>query len=216
LARNLVETPPSSQLQDCDKVGRIDECFVFGPFRRTESPFIRPFAKNLDSCLHWSIERQGILVSVDVAGQAVQTDARDHPFHPVRTYLNSLQWDGIESVDRWSSTYLGADDTEYSRAVGSRWLISVARIFRPGSKADCCLILEGPQGIRKSTVLRTIAGEYFTDELADLGAEAKKTCPTPQPTSAITGSAYVLTAKRSPSFRKVVYILASPHFREAH
>ena len=68
--------------------------------------------------------------------------------------------------------YLGADDTEYSRAVGSRWLISaVARIFRPGAKADCCLILEGPQGIRKSTALRTIAGEYFTDELADLGSK---------------------------------------------
>jgi predicted P-loop ATPase len=118
------------------------------------------------------LQRQGILVSVDVAGQAVQTAARDHPFHPVRTYLNSLYWDGIERVDRWLTTYLGADDTEYSRAVGSRWLISaVARIFRPGAKADCCLILEGPQGIRKSTALRTIAGEYFTDELADLGSK---------------------------------------------
>jgi predicted P-loop ATPase len=118
------------------------------------------------------LQRQGILVSVDVAGQAVQTAARDHPFHPVRTYLNGLQWDGIERVDRWLSAYLGVDDTEYSRAVGCRWLISaVARISRPGAKADCCLILEGPQGIRKSTALRTIAGEYFTDELADLGSK---------------------------------------------
>jgi predicted P-loop ATPase len=59
-----------------------------------------------------------------------------------------------------------------SPAIGSRWLISaVARIFQPGAKADCCLILEGPQGIRKSTALRTIAGEYFTDELADLGSK---------------------------------------------
>ena len=118
------------------------------------------------------LQRQGILVSVDVAGQAVQTAARDHPFHPVKAYLQGLRWDGVERLDRWLSTYLGADDTDYSRAVGSRWLISaVARIFQPGAKADCCLILEGPQGIRKSTALRTIAGEYFTDELADLGSK---------------------------------------------
>ena len=77
----------------------------------------------------------------------------------------------------WSLSAFGyfdhtAKDTEYSRAVGSRWLLSaVARIFRPGAKADCCLILEGPQGIRKSTALRTLAGEYFTDELADLGTK---------------------------------------------
>ena len=108
------------------------------------------------------LQKQGILVSVEVAGQAVQTAARDHPIHPVKTYLHGLHWDGVERVDSWLSTYLGAEDTEYSRAVGSRWLISaVARIFRPGAKADCCLILEGPQGIRKSTALRTLAGELL-------------------------------------------------------
>jgi Virulence-associated protein E/Domain of unknown function (DUF3854) len=118
------------------------------------------------------LQKQGILISAEVAGQAVQTAARDRPFHPVKKYLEGLQWDGIERVDRWLSTYLGSEDKDYSRAVGSRWLISaVARIFRPGVKADCCLILEGPQGIRKSTALRTLAGEYFTDELADLGSK---------------------------------------------
>src|SRR6478735_4301924 len=83
------------------------------------------------------LQRQGVLVSVEVAGQAVQTAARDHPFHPVKAYLQSLHWDGVERVDRWLSTYFGAEDTEYSRAVGSRWLISaVARIFRPGASTS--------------------------------------------------------------------------------
>jgi predicted P-loop ATPase len=67
---------------------------------------------------------------------------------------------------------LGVEDTAYARAVGARWLISgVARIYRPGVKADCCLILEGPQSTRKSTALKTLAGPYFTDELADLGSK---------------------------------------------
>jgi predicted P-loop ATPase len=118
------------------------------------------------------LQRQGILVSVEVAGQAVQTAARDRPFHPVRAYLQGLQWGGVERLDTWLTAFLGAEDSAYSQAVGARWLISaVARIFRPGAKADCCLILEGPQGIRKSTALRTLAGEYFTDELADLGSK---------------------------------------------
>jgi hypothetical protein len=118
------------------------------------------------------LQKQGVLVSVEIAGQAVQTAARDRPFHPVRTYLRTLQWDGVGRIDRWLANYLGAEDTDYARAVGSRWLISAAaRIFRPGAKADCCLILEGPQGIRKSTALRTLAGEFFTDELAELGSK---------------------------------------------
>ena len=118
------------------------------------------------------LQREGILVSVDIAAQAVQTVARDHSFHPVRAYLDNLRWDGVERLDRWLSAYLGVEDSAYSRAVGSRWLLSaLARILQPGAKADCCLILEGPQGSRKSTALRTIAGEFFTDELADLGSK---------------------------------------------
>jgi len=118
------------------------------------------------------LQKQGILVSVDVAGQAIQTAARDRPIHPVKSYLHGLKWDGVPRVDTWLSDYLGAENTGYARAVGSRWLLSaVARIFRPGAKADCCLILEGPQGIRKSTALKTLAGEFFTDELADLGSK---------------------------------------------
>jgi predicted P-loop ATPase len=111
-------------------------------------------------------------VSVEIAGQAVQAVAKDRTFHPVCEYLDALSWDGIKRIDTWLSVYLGAEATDYTTAVGARWLMSaVARIYRPGVKADCCLILEGSQGLMKSMSLKTIAGPYFTDEIADLGSK---------------------------------------------
>jgi predicted P-loop ATPase len=118
------------------------------------------------------LQRHRIFVSVEIASQAVQTVAVQHRVHPVRQYLEALRWDHIPRLDRWLATYLGVDESNYSYAVGTRWMLSaVARIYQPGAKADCCLILEGPQGIKKSTALSTLAGEYFTDELADLGSK---------------------------------------------
>jgi predicted P-loop ATPase len=114
----------------------------------------------------------GIYVSVEVAGQAVQAVARDRSFHPVKEYLDSLKWDGTKRIDGWLSLYLGAETDDYTAAVGARWLISaVARIYHPGAKVDCCLILEGPQGLKKSTALKTIAGKWFTDQTEDLGSK---------------------------------------------
>ena len=118
------------------------------------------------------LQHNRIFVSVEIASQAVQTVAAERRVHPIRQYLDSLKWDGTPRLNRWLSTYLGVEESNYSYAVGSRWMLSaVARIYRPGVKADCCLILEGPQGIKKSTALRTLAGEYFTDELANLGSK---------------------------------------------
>jgi predicted P-loop ATPase len=118
------------------------------------------------------LQHHGVHVGVEVAGQAVQTVARDRQFHPVRAYLDSLQWDGQPRLTTWLTTYLGVEDTKYSAAVGLRWTRSaVARIYQPGAKVDCCLILEGPQGGKKSTALKTLAGDWFTDEIADLGSK---------------------------------------------
>jgi predicted P-loop ATPase len=118
------------------------------------------------------LQRAGVCVSLEVGGQAVQTVAKDRAFHPVRAYLDALKWDGTKRLESWLSLYLGVMPDDYSAAVGARWLVSaVARIYRPGTKADCCLILEGPQGSKKSTALRTLGGDWFTDEIADLGSK---------------------------------------------
>lgn len=123
------------------------------------------------------LQHKGIHVSRDIAGQAVEAVSRERRFHPVRAYLEPLRWDGVPRLDSWLQTLLGAsaaadEGLKYIAAVGSRWLISaVARAMQPGCKADCCLILEGPQGIKKSSALKTLAGEWFADEIADLGSK---------------------------------------------
>ena len=95
----------------------------------------------------WFQEHE-IAAPAGVVGRGIQTVAREHPFHPVRDYLNALNWDGTPRLDTWLATYLGVEDTHYVRAIGSRFLISaVARVFSPGCQADHMLILEGPQGI---------------------------------------------------------------------
>lgn len=118
------------------------------------------------------LQHQGIYVSVEIAGLAVQTVACDRTFHPVREYLDSLKWDGTKRIDDWLSLYLGVESNDYTLAVGPRWLISgAARICQPGAKADCALILEGDQGLMKSTALKTLAEPWFTDEIAELGSK---------------------------------------------
>lgn len=104
----------------------------------------------------------------DVMHDAVDLRARECGFHPVRDYLSGLRWDGVERLETWLNVYLGAEDTPYTRAIGRMFMVSaVARILRPGCKVDYMLILEGRQGVRKSTACRILGGEWFGDSLPE-------------------------------------------------
>jgi hypothetical protein len=98
--------------------------------------------------------------------------------HPVRDYLAGLHWDGTPRIDKWLTTYGGADDNEYTRAVGSLTLIAaVRRVRQPGCKFDEMPVLECPeQGTDKSTALRALAirEEWFSDYFP-LNLDAQRT-----------------------------------------
>jgi putative DNA primase/helicase len=95
----------------------------------------------------------------------------DKRFHPIRDYLNGLSWDGVSRIESLFIDYLGAKDTVFVREATRKWMVAaVARVMEPGAQFDSMLLLIGPQGVGKSTILRRLAGpEWFTDSLDKLG-----------------------------------------------
>lgn len=94
--------------------------------------------------------------------------------HPIRDHLSTLRWDKKPRIDTWLSRICGAEDNEYTRAVGSKWLIAaVARVFEPGCKVDTMPLFEGDQGTGKSTMLRILAIRevWFLETNIDLGGK---------------------------------------------
>jgi hypothetical protein len=116
------------------------------------------------------VQQSGVHASVSTIGEAINAVAGNQKFHPVREYLDPLVWDGIPRIDMLFIDHAGTPDTPLTRAVTSRWLIqAVARIYQPGCQADTTLVLEGNQGLRKSSFFRELFGDqWFTDHLPDL------------------------------------------------
>lgn len=101
--------------------------------------------------------------------KALALVASKRPFHPVREYLSGLQWDGVPRIAALAEDVLHLARSPLVTAVLFRFLLScVARAFRPGCKVDSVLVLAGPQGTRKSTFFRVLAGEWFSDTPMDL------------------------------------------------
>ncbi len=107
---------------------------------------------------------------------AVTKVTDDRSYHPIREFIDILpEWDGIERVDTLLVEYLAAEDNEYVRAVTRKTLCAaITRVLAPGCKFDSMLVLNGPQGVGKSTLIKKLAGDWFSDSLS-LGDTKDKT-----------------------------------------
>lgn len=121
---------------------------------------------------HWfAVQYQLRRLPSDALAKGVLLVADDHRYHEVRDYLQGLTWDKEPRIGRWLFTYLGAAPTPYAEAVGAKWLVgAVARAMRPGCKMDNVLILEGAQGVGKSTALKILFQPWFTDAAFEIGS----------------------------------------------
>ncbi|MDE6848544.1 MAG: virulence-associated E family protein [Ruminococcus sp.] len=107
-----------------------------------------------------------LTTSIDGINQVCSIIADDNSYHPIRDYLNAVQWDGIHRIKSVFTDFLGATDNIYTQSVAVVTFVGcVARIMQAGVKFDTCTTLVGKQGTGKSKFLFKIAvnSEWFTD-----------------------------------------------------
>lgn len=100
--------------------------------------------------------------------KAISIIADSNKYHPIRDYLNSLEWDGTERIRYALQRFLGTDEDEYTyEALRLFMLGAISRAFKPGCKFEVMLCLVGGQGAGKSTFFRLLAvkDEWFSDDL---------------------------------------------------
>jgi putative DNA primase/helicase len=101
----------------------------------------------------------------EIVSQAVVAMAYRNERNCVRAWLEALEHDWTSRVDSFFSDCFGADETEYTKAASRNfWLSMIARVFEPGCKVDNMIVLEGAQGVGKSTALQVIGGEWFAEQ----------------------------------------------------
>lgn len=99
---------------------------------------------------------------------AVTKVTDDRSYHPIREMFQALPpWDGVPRVDTVLIDYLGAEDNPYVRAVTRKELCAAyMRVHHPGIKFDYIIVLNGAQGIGKSTLIARLGMEWFSDSLS--------------------------------------------------
>ncbi|MBF31844.1 MAG: putative primase [Prokaryotic dsDNA virus sp.] len=102
-----------------------------------------------------NMKRSTVAGGIDVLMAARQID-------PHRRWLDGLEWDGVKRIDTFFSVYASVKNSSYVQAVSKNmWIAMAARGLQPGAKFDNVIVLEGPEGARKSTLCELLGGEYY-------------------------------------------------------
>jgi putative DNA primase/helicase len=124
----------------------------------------------------WLQDTYGFAIrNTGIVFAAMTSAANLVPFDPVQEWLEALPtWDGTPRLSTWLPRVTGCSENVYTESVGRVTLIAaVARVYTPGCKVDTVLVLHGPQGTLKSTLLAELAGrpEWFSDHISDIGGK---------------------------------------------
>lgn len=149
---------------------------VLGPLPWEKRGRRRMWDDNDNQGLYWYLEKYYNLTGAGKIDGALSLHSVKHSFNEVRDYLGGLRWDGVPRLDTLFIDYLGAADGLYTRTVTRKaFTAAVARAMAPGCKYDTMVILSGPQGIGKSTLLDKMSRGWFNDSIRTFeGKEASE------------------------------------------
>lgn len=138
---------------------------------------VRRWGDEDDAGLHWYLEKVYRLKAKDATDDAIKIASGRQRINTVKSFLLDLRWDGVARLDTLFIDYLGAEDNPYTRAVARKTLCAAcARAVQEGVngvKFDYMPILIGGQGIGKSTLVRYLGKDWFSDSLVTFeGKEA--------------------------------------------
>jgi len=132
---------------------------------KPDAPYEPWLAEDDRRLRHWFGKKYNIRGAAAILDAFTEVTRRRR-FHPIKEYLESQVWDGVQRAERIFVTYLGAADTHYVRQVTRKMLLAaVTRLYRPGCKFDQMLVLIGPQGAGKSSLLAKLGRKWFSDSL---------------------------------------------------
>lgn len=117
-------------------------------------------------CLY--LERSYSLIKDTQIKKAIDIVSSNNHYHPIKVYLESLKWDGVERIKDLFPKYLGAERSDYVYEATKLMLLgAISRICNPGCKFEYMVCVAGNQGVGKSTFFRFLAikDDWFSDDL---------------------------------------------------
>lgn len=168
--RVIFESDPN--LQGRFAYNTRSETFLFKPFGDSRP---RPILDHDVVAVRTYLVREwGAQFSKEDTRDIIEQASRTNEYDPIADELRSCGWDGVERLGSWLVDYCKAEDTPLNREIGKVWLKgAVARALDPGCQFDYCMVLEGKQGVGKTTTLRVLGGQGYIDSQLELGGTQK-------------------------------------------
>jgi len=98
--------------------------------------------------------------------EAVQHVAKMDTRNELTEYLGGLQWDGTERLAQMAKMVFGIENDPYAtRAIVNMMVSAVARAYDPGCQMSSMVVIQSPQDMGKSKLIRVLAGPRWYREV---------------------------------------------------